>query len=1117
LPDSLLQEKTPLLAMIGSACPTCGCTCGGVAGGVLPDQFSIKDMQYGKNSQADLINISSSRNQPQTHKAALSVSVSESQDQPSYRAGLKNNTQQLGRASSTGTGESEEFHSMKSLLNKSYPSQKFHTPPPVPPVNTTPPLTYLPPTPLFQPNYATPPPTTSVPDLVHSLSSSEVSVDAKKKALLSLAKNSLTEALVYQLFSVDTGDLLAGVKYVVEQFKDNNTKFRREVLILALQFFNQCMSFTMSSGRLRSLLWNKSIEITRTFGVGGLSLIQSLVPLSDPVQGDARLPAQLCAEVSAELRSLSVGVMIGKCSSGLDNAEQAGRWARICLGTNRVEVTSSKMVQDMFKVMDLCFVQSGQEVRMDRLLVEKYPEQMWSVRHPVREERGADWSSITVVKMLPSGHVMVYTDMEWQDRLVRLEQELQEIPRSNIPTAKIVPGLMSCVTWSDVQLASEEMPPLVRCQLARALVLSLTNQGMVEVFLPDHGCRGAVPAGSLSPLPQHLSSLSPCIVIARLQGVLPTPAIDLLSTSIQALATLCNSRTVSSLLNRPSLTAPRIISQLISSPDLSLSTPALSVLYMMITTVDSRKHLLLSPVCLQLVIPSLLHLLVLPTLASSQLPKALECLFIIFTNLQPNQVQPFYNDGKLVHSLNQAQVKLGESQYTDFVKRLLSFGGLNVQGNSTQTARQMKTVSHSKSDDIPKSMNSGASLLSMVDGAKVGRGGAQVEQWIVEQDRIKVEEDKRVKEESMRIYNEQISKAKVDNKTAECPFIPLQVQSLAVKNKVSSTPPSQHPVMATSPVSPNRSADTASVYMSANNSLKVSPVKAGSVSAALPSWLGMSKESDSSSDSDSDNPAASSLPPWLATQAGPEASQRSQDLLKSSSSESISANNVPRLPPWLAQENGAGGGESDSSDRRGASCSPGGWSGTESGLEGGLATGERRISAGGVWPNMSKVQEIVQLGRDMTETQGIGVEFWEVEKITMLCPTTLSVLLCGMLNSGSGVVWAGVGKDGKVKGIQMGRGERDKIRQMLDRVCSTNMNPRVGARVVDIDFVRVEGGEELWLVKYTVKVHEEVLYRVRNLGNKGYREGVYARQDTGPDYTEFVSEEMLESIQGLDL
>ena len=86
--------------------------------------------------------------------------------------------------------------------------------------------------------------------------------------------------------------------------------------------------------------------------------------------------------------------------------------------------------------------------------------------------------------------------MGLQDRLVRLEQELQEIPKSNIPT---MPGVISRVIWSVIPLCSEDMSPLFRCQLARAIMLSLTNQWMVEVLIPDR-FRGAVPAASLSPL-----------------------------------------------------------------------------------------------------------------------------------------------------------------------------------------------------------------------------------------------------------------------------------------------------------------------------------------------------------------------------------------------------------------------------------------------------------------------------------------------------------------------------------------------------------------------------------------------------------------------------------------
>ena len=169
-----------------------------------------------------------------------------------------------------------------------------------------------------------------------------------------------------------------------------------------------------------------------------------------------------------------------------------------------------------------------------------------------------------------------------------------------------------------------------------------------------------------------------------------------------------------------------------------------------------------------------------------------------------------------------------------------------------------------------------------------------------------------------------------------------------------------------------------------------------------------------------------------------------------------------------------------------------------------------------VLPMMSTGKKVVKYGDVMEEVEGVGVEFWDVEKLSLLCPNT-PVLLCGMLNSGSGVVWAGVGKDGRVKGCKMGRGERDKVRQMLDKVCSTNISPRVGPRVVDIEFVQVAGGEsdEQWLVRYMVRLNQEVMYRVRNLTNRRFREGVYVRKDTGPEYTEFVPEDVLKSIQDL--
>ena len=109
---------------------------------------------------------------------------------------------------------------------------------------------------------------------------------------------------------------------------------------------------------------------------------------------------------------------------------------------------------------------------------------------------------------------MVYTDMGLQDRLVRLEQELQEIPKNNIPT---MPGVSSRVIWSDIPLSIKEMPPLFMCQLAT--MLSLTIQWMVAVFLSDR-FRGAVP-GLEPAIYTPFCPPSPCIVMNKFQGVPP--------------------------------------------------------------------------------------------------------------------------------------------------------------------------------------------------------------------------------------------------------------------------------------------------------------------------------------------------------------------------------------------------------------------------------------------------------------------------------------------------------------------------------------------------------------------------------------------------------------------
>jgi len=856
------------------ACPTCGCTCGGLASRIATLQGDKSDNRvvHSDSSSSDkesfinlkTKNISFEYDQnynPNYFSRKVVRSISTTQNLPTSRPekpllrrpmmssmNVGSSTPPLSSKSSSQGEEEEEFQSIKSLMNKTQAtSQLFLTPPP--PV-VPPPLQDLVPT---LPRYTAPPlppflgdepPSLPIPlqELVRKLSSPEVSIDAKKKYLIIISKTQLTEALVYEVFS--SGVLIDGVRSVLQQYKNNTTKFRREVLVLALQMFNQCLAFTKSSGRVRNFLWENSSKIS-VGSAGEMSLIQSLVTLCDPVQVEARIDKQVCTEITSELRNVRVGVMIGKIVTSQETKDQVGKWAKVCLGTTREEVAGSCMVQDMFKVLELCFVQDGHEVRMEKLLVEKYPDHVWSVMHPVKEEVGADWSTITVVKMLPSGHAMVYTDMDWECRLARLEQELQDRARIKMPAARVKPGVLASINWADLKINQEQLSPLVSCQVARVMVLSVVNQGRVDVFLIDHGYRGTISASTLSLLPHHLSNLTPCIVLARIQGILPRPETDLLSPALLALSYISNNRTVPPLLSRPSLASARIIAQLLSSPQSFLFNPALSVLYVMVTTLESRKHIILSPVCLQVLVPSLISLATLPGLPQNQQSLVIECLLTLFTDLPLPQVQPFYQDGTLVDSLNKVQAGLGESRYSHMISSLLGFGNSSLPDKQIHYSGKGKEVKKSSPDSSSdQSQTVGCSHLSKVDDFGCS---SQIKTRFVKNNFV----SKKEKESLTSTTKYQLCQVKTNVVGPDC-FIPLQVQSQAAMRKQLVSSPSTW---------------TSNQESSENNSVstcsKVNPVMPG---PNLPSWLGGTNSiSDSSSDSDTDE--RSSLPAWLAAQS----------------------------------------------------------------------------------------------------------------------------------------------------------------------------------------------------------------------------------------------------------
>jgi len=168
-------------------------------------------------------------------------------------------------------------------------------------------------------------------------------------------------------------------------------------------------------------------------------------------------------------------------------------------------------------------------------------------------------------------------------------------------------------------------------------------------------------------------------------------------------------------------------------------------------------------------------------------------------------------------------------------------------------------------------------------------------------------------------------------------------------------------------------------------------------------------------------------------------------------------------------------------------------------------------------------QQILTRDFIFSEKHSINVELWDVERKSELDNNRLAVLICGFLNTkAGGTIYAGVKRNGLVRGVPLERKDRDTMRQMLDRVLANMINPRVPPNVVDIDFVAVEDKSRptcpYRLMVVMVKGQKEGLNKVFMAHNLTSRstvdEGAYVRRGRGPSYNmKLGHEEMLRLVE----
>ena len=112
-----------------------------------------------------------------------------------------------------------------------------------------------------------------------------------------------------------------------------------------------------------------------------------------------------------------------------------------------------------------------------------------------------------------------------------------------------------------------------------------------------------------------------------------------------------------------------------------------------------------------------------------------------------------------------------------------------------------------------------------------------------------------------------------------------------------------------------------------------------------------------------------------------------------------------------------------------------------------------------------------KVGEKIVTSTSMNMDFHDVASLRQVCPGVLGASLVSLLNTGGGAVYLGAGPGGAVRGATLSRADRDRTRQLLDRVLCDHIAPWAGlGKYVDIEFVPVVGGGELWVARVLVKV-----------------------------------------------
>jgi len=1050
--------------------------------------------------------------------------------------------------------------------------------------------------------------TADILSLVLRLSSVRVPSEAKKSGLLQLLKiPNITEPLVHQLLTMENGDLFGGLKCVLPKYMEHEAEDTSEVLELTLSFINKCLALQKQSPKLRSLVVGKSRELAVT--LGGMSVLEQLVMVSKTrASNTVMVNSTVCGEITQELRNVQPGRLLGTCYSAWDLQGEVASWLKLQLGIDMQTISSVfvRSMEEKFRVVEVSLMREDlTETSLHVPLLSKYSDSFWPAVHTVRKDQGSPCMCLTVVQFLPTGHLLAYTDLDWQRGLGMLDQELQysqTIPlQSGARDLQI--GHMVTAAMSDMQLSTT---PLYQFTLARAVITNISEEKTVKLYLMDHGMEATVSIDKISSLPPTLKTLPPRLMLCRVQGVTPTPSTKIVAESIVTLSHLTNSATAVSLVVRPTLSTPKVLCQLISSQQINLIIPALNILHGLASTQASLKHLVISHrnfpcVAIDLILPTIFNLFstCLETLSLRTVSIALETIHCLLVPLQGDQLRTVFSnvDASSIlakvencHTLGQYQAVLDKVLEMDPGRRYKSCPRKREEPGQIEKTGAVAKVSPSqmpyRNTDIRERtpqqtynphriVTTAKQIWSSVDQLENKHRRETVADF-VNKGQLSEQVGKQLSGQVTPMVDPDMERRRQEreNLTANAMKLFHQHKGILenkseVKSMDSEVPTDMSQSNADSQKSTKVGSEDSEVLDVPTKPSVLQPTYQGAPTdqpavVSLPTWLGGGDTTSSSEDEDEEH-GQDGLPPWLsksaqATHASvPVMDQLAKSVAKlpftaalesSSSPSSSQEDSTPvKISHPLPVETAVKSPPITTKVPVGRQSPEECGSGTESSREVHSAMGYRvketreqermklatqnnlkvqedprcESSSNKITDQEQSEQQILTRDFIFSEKHSISVELWDVERKSELDNNRLAVLICGFLNTRvGGTIYAGVKRNGLVRGVPLERKDRDTMRQMLDRVLASMINPRVPPNVVDIDFVAVEDKSRpscpYRLMVVMVKGQKEGLnkvYMAHNLTSRStVDEGAYVRKGHGPSYNiRLGHEEMLRLVE----